>query len=86
MLVRRATVQEAAGAGPKEPVCDRCGIGGEGDLRVLRLVGRVRYAERTVCDGCAEELLEAFVDSLADEEIAARRNGSADAAELGRGR
>jgi superfamily II helicase len=86
MLIRRANPEEAAGAVAKEPVCDRCGVGAEGDLRLLRLAGRTRYAERNVCDGCAEELLEAFVDSLADAEIAERRNGSADAADLARGR
>jgi superfamily II helicase len=86
MLIRATTQQEAAVAKPKEAFCDRCGVGEEGDLRLLSLSGRIRYAERTVCDGCAEELLEAFVDSLADDEIEERRGARAEAAELGRGR
>ncbi|MGB2951975.1 MAG: hypothetical protein WBB74_01130 [Gaiellaceae bacterium] len=86
MHVRQTTPEEAASATPKETVCERCGVGSEGDLRLLSLTGRDRYAERTVCDGCAEELLEGFVDSLPDEEIDERRSRRADAVELGRGR
>jgi superfamily II helicase len=61
MLVRDTTPEEANAATPKEPACDRCGS--SSDLRLLVFHGRVRYAERTVCDECAEELFELFMDT-----------------------
>jgi hypothetical protein len=60
MIVRPTTPDEARAAAPKETRCDRCGS--EQDLRLVILRGRVRYVERTVCDPCAEELLEAFIE------------------------
>jgi len=63
MDVRTATAEEAAQAEPKASACDRCGAGAEGDLRQIVFRGRVRFAERTVCDTCAEELFELFMDS-----------------------
>jgi hypothetical protein len=63
MVVRRATPSEAALAAPKSDECDRCGAGPDGDLRLIVFRGRVRYAERTVCDTCAEELFEMFFDA-----------------------
>jgi superfamily II helicase len=61
MLVRDTTPDEASAAAPKESACDRCGS--TSDLRLLVFHGRVRYAERTVCDECAEELYELFMDT-----------------------
>jgi len=66
MLVRDTTSEEAALAVPVEDHCDRCGAGPEGDLRLVVFRGRVRYAERTLCDDCAETLLELFLDTAAD--------------------
>src|SRR5919109_3349562 len=65
ILVRSTRPEEAALAKPKDVRCDRCGVGGEGDLRLLVFRGKTRYAERTVCDECAEELLEMFLDTPA---------------------
>jgi superfamily II helicase len=65
MLVRETTPEEASAAAPKGPTCDRCGS--TTDLRLLVFHGRVRYAERTVCDECAEELYELFMDTSADQ-------------------
>ena len=65
MLVRQTLPDEAQLAAPKETVCDRCGS--QDDLRLVVFRGRVRYAERTVCDSCAEELLEMFIDTLSDD-------------------
>ena len=65
MLVRDATPEEAALATPAEDACDRCGS--TTDLRRLVFQGRVRYAERTVCDECAETLFESFIDTGSDE-------------------
>lgn len=45
-------------------MCDRCGS--TSDLRLLVFKGRARYAERTVCDECAETLFEWFIDTAAD--------------------
>jgi superfamily II helicase len=61
MLVRDATPEEAELAEPKGARCDRCGS--TNDLRLVVFHGRVRYAERTVCDECAEELFELFMDT-----------------------
>jgi len=66
MLVRDTTSDEAALATPTEDNCDRCGAGPEGDLRLVVFRGRARYAERTLCDECAETLLELFLDTAAD--------------------
>lgn len=65
MLVRETTPEEARLTAPKEATCDRCGS--DDDLRLLRFHGRVRYAERTVCDECAEELFELFMDTGVSE-------------------
>ena len=64
MLGRDATPEETALAAPKADACDRCG--GSDDLRLVVFRGRIRYAERTVCDECAETLLEAFIDTETD--------------------
>lgn len=66
MHIRETTPAEAALAAPVEHFCDRCGAGPDGDLRLVVFRGRVRYAERTVCDECAETLLELFLDTAAD--------------------
>ncbi|HET7567266.1 MAG TPA: hypothetical protein VFJ91_04690 [Gaiellaceae bacterium] len=64
MYVRDATPEEAAEAAPKADACDRCGS--TTDLRLLVFRGRIRYAERTVCDDCAETLFESFIETGAD--------------------
>jgi superfamily II helicase len=61
MLVRDTTAEEAELAAPTEDACDRCGSAT--DLRLLVFRGRARYAERTVCDDCAETLYEWFIDT-----------------------
>jgi superfamily II helicase len=66
MRLRDTTPDEAALSAPSEDSCDRCGAGPEGDLRLVVFRGRVRYAERTLCDDCAETLLENFIDTAAD--------------------
>jgi len=63
IIVRETRADEAAQAQPRDGHCDRCGVGREGDLRQLVFRGKTRYAERTVCDECAEELLELFLDT-----------------------
>ena len=65
-LLRDATPEEAELAAPKDTKCDRCGS--THDLRLVMFLGRVRYAERTVCDECAEELFELFLDTGVDED------------------
>jgi superfamily II helicase len=65
MLVRDATPDEASRAAPKEDACDRCGS--TNDLRLLVFQGRARYVERTVCDECAETLLESFIDTATED-------------------
>jgi superfamily II helicase len=66
VLVRDTTPEEAQLAAPREAACDRCGS--TNDLRLLLFHGRVRYAERTVCDECAEALFELFMDTGVDED------------------
>jgi hypothetical protein len=63
MLVREATPEEAALAEPKAGGCERCGAGPEHDLRLVVFRGRDRYAEATVCDQCAETLLEHVIET-----------------------
>lgn len=61
MFVRDATPEEAALAAPKADACDRCAA--TSDLRLVVFLGRARYAERTLCDECAETLFESFIDT-----------------------
>jgi superfamily II helicase len=61
VLVRQTTSEEARFSQPREAACDRCGS--TRDLRLLVFHGRVRYAERTICDECAETLFELFIDT-----------------------
>jgi hypothetical protein len=86
VIVRRTTGDEARVADPRAGSCERCGVAEEGDLRLLVLRGRDRYAERTVCDGCAEELFELFIDALTDDELGERNHRSIELVELDRGR
>jgi superfamily II helicase len=67
MQVREATPEEARLAAPQADACDRCGS--TNDLRLLVFRGRVRYAERTVCDECAETLFESFIDTSAGVQL-----------------
>jgi hypothetical protein len=66
MLIRETTPEEAQLAAPTENRCDRCGAGPDADLRLIVFRGRVRYVERTVCDACAETLLEHFLDTATE--------------------
>ena len=50
---------------PRADRCEKCGSGH--DLRFMILRGRTRYAGRTLCDTCAEEVLEAMVLADADD-------------------
>jgi hypothetical protein len=54
--------------------CERCGRNAaDGDLRLVAFRGRVRRAERTLCDDCAEELFEAFLETPLDMDQARSR-------------
>lgn len=44
---------------PRSSTCDNCGASNE--LRFVILRGRTRYLGRTLCDLCAEEVLEAMI-------------------------
>ena len=46
---------------PRTDHCEKCGAGPDGDLRFVIFRGRTRYVGRTVCDLCAEEVLEALI-------------------------
>ena len=46
--------------------CERCGAGPDGDLRFMILRGRTRYVGRTLCDLCAETLLEVMIGELVE--------------------
>lgn len=48
-------------ASPRGGRCEKCGAGEEGDLRFVIVRGRTRYVGRTLCDTCAEEVLEALI-------------------------
>jgi hypothetical protein len=48
-------------AAPRCEWCERCGRGADGDLRFVVLRGRARSAGRTLCDLCAEEVLETML-------------------------
>jgi hypothetical protein len=50
-------------ATPRRDNCERCGLGPEGDLRFVIVRGRARYFGRTLCDMCAEELLETLLQA-----------------------
>jgi hypothetical protein len=54
--------QFAFDATPRTTECERCGADGtERDLRFIILRGRTRYLGRTLCELCAESVLEAMV-------------------------
>jgi hypothetical protein len=55
-------------ASPRTERCQRCGAAADdgADLRFVVLRGRDRYVGRTLCDVCAEEVLEAVVADYAD--------------------
>ncbi len=44
--------------------CERSGGAPDRDLRLVIFKGRDRYAERTLCDLCAEEAFEAFINTV----------------------
>jgi len=53
-------------ASPRTDRCEKCGAGTDSDLRFLVVRGRDRYLGRTLCDTCAEEVLETLL--LSDSE------------------
>ena len=55
-------------ASPRATHCDKCGAGEDGDLRFVIVRGRTRYLGRTLCDTCAEEVLEAMIAVDAETE------------------
>ena len=57
-------------ASPRAARCDKCGAGEEHDLRFMIVRGRTRYLGRTLCDTCAEEVLEAMIAADAETEAA----------------
>ena len=63
MELRPTTPEEAALAEPRATECGRCGASDdEADLRLIVLRGRRGAAERTLCEPCAETILELFLD------------------------
>jgi hypothetical protein len=50
-------------ASPRTQRCENCGAGAENDLRFVILRGRTRYLGRTLCDHCAEAVLEALIEA-----------------------
>jgi hypothetical protein len=60
-------------ASPQTDHCEKCGAGPDGDLRFVIVRGRDRYLGRTVCDSCAEEVLEALLLSDSEQPIAQHR-------------
>ena len=53
---------------PRAERCERCGAGGEADLRFVILRGRTRYVGRTLCDLCTEEVLEVMLSDDAQRD------------------
>ena len=53
---------------PRAETCEKCGGGPDRDLRFVIVRGRTRYLGRTLCDLCAEEVLETLYigDALKD--------------------
>jgi superfamily II helicase len=54
-------------AAPRAQHCERCGE--SSDLRFVIVRGRDRYAGRTLCDTCAEEVLETLVGDETDGDL-----------------
>lgn len=50
-------------ASPRSPRCEKCGAGADSDLRFVVFRGRTRYLGRTLCDHCAEAVLEALIEA-----------------------
>jgi hypothetical protein len=46
---------------PRLDHCEKCDRGTDGDLRFVIFRGRTRYLGRTLCDLCAEEVLETLL-------------------------
>jgi hypothetical protein len=53
---------------PRSDHCEKCGAGADHDLRFLIVRGRDRYLGRTVCDTCAEEVLEGLLLTDSEQE------------------
>jgi hypothetical protein len=53
-------------ASPRTDRCERCAAGQDHDLRFMIVRGRTRYLGRTLCDTCAEEVLEAMISADSD--------------------
>jgi hypothetical protein len=56
---------------PRRDSCERCGAGGEGDLRFVIFRGRTRYFGRTLCETCTEEVLETLLVAEPEAELSA---------------
>jgi hypothetical protein len=52
-------------AAPRSDRCERCAAAAGPSLRFVILRGRHRYVGRTLCDLCAEAVLETLLESLA---------------------
>lgn len=57
-------------ASPRVDHCEKCG--GDADLRFMIVRGRTRYLGRTLCDTCAEEVLESILTSDPEAAVSAR--------------
>jgi hypothetical protein len=60
-------------AAPRNNHCEKCGAGPDHDLRFLIVRGRDRYLGRTLCDICAEEVLEGLLLADSEQRTAAAR-------------
>lgn len=61
-------------AAPRSDRCEKCGADADHDLRFLIVRGRDRYLGRTLCDTCAEEVLEALLLTDTGQEPIATRS------------
>jgi superfamily II helicase len=58
-------------ASPRADRCDKCAAGEEHDLRFVIVRGRTRYVGRTLCDTCAEEVLETMIAADSETDLIA---------------
>ena len=55
---------------PRQDACETCGARHPADLRFVIFRGRSRYLGRTLCDVCAEGVLEALLTAEPEAETA----------------
>jgi hypothetical protein len=60
-------------AAPRSDQCEKCGVGSDHDLRFMVVRGRDRYLGRTLCDICAEEVLEGLLLTDSEQRTTAAR-------------